>query len=143
LHRFFAQVAFSVMVRNGDAHLKNFGLLYRDAHDAWLAPMFDVVTTSIYHYQQYPGGPFLEDRTLALKMFAGKHQSKAYPTTAQLHDFGRRCCGVNQPAQVINTIADAMQHTLDQAKGDARIPREILTQMQAAWAQSMSYATGH
>ena len=24
LHRFFEQVAFSVMVRNGDAHLKNF-----------------------------------------------------------------------------------------------------------------------
>jgi serine/threonine-protein kinase HipA len=37
LHRFFEQVALSVMVRNGDAHLKNFGLLYRSASDAWLA----------------------------------------------------------------------------------------------------------
>jgi serine/threonine-protein kinase HipA len=29
LQRFFQQVAFSVMVHNGDAHLKNFGVLYR------------------------------------------------------------------------------------------------------------------
>ena len=57
LHRFFQQVAFSVMVRNGDAHLKNFGVLYRSSADVWLAPMFDVVTTSIYRYAQYPGGP--------------------------------------------------------------------------------------
>lgn len=30
--------------------------------------MFDVVTTSIYTYTQYAGGPELEDRTLALKL---------------------------------------------------------------------------
>ena len=53
LHRFFEQVAFSVMVRNGDAHLKNFGVLYRNAADIWLAPMFDVVTTTIYTYTRY------------------------------------------------------------------------------------------
>lgn len=29
LHRFFEQVAFSVMIRNGDAHLKSFGGLYQ------------------------------------------------------------------------------------------------------------------
>ena len=59
LDRFFAQVAFSIMVRNGDAHLKNFGLLYRSSQDIWLAPMFDVVTTAIYRYTQYAGGPEL------------------------------------------------------------------------------------
>lgn len=37
--RFFEQVAVSVMVHHGDSHLKNFGLLYRSATDAWLAPM--------------------------------------------------------------------------------------------------------
>lgn len=45
-HRFFAQMAFSVMVRNGDGHLKNFGVLYTCADDVRLAPMFDVVTTA-------------------------------------------------------------------------------------------------
>jgi serine/threonine-protein kinase HipA len=99
LHRFFEQVAFTVMVRNGDGHLKNFGVLYRSAEDAWLSPMFDVVTTSIYRYRRYDGGPELEDRTLALKLFAGRHQTKAYPTTEELIHFGRKICE-GTPAQV-------------------------------------------
>jgi len=36
-------------VRNGDAHLKNFGILYRDVNGAAdLAPVYDIVTTSAY-----------------------------------------------------------------------------------------------
>lgn len=140
LQRFFQQVAFSVMVHNGDAHLKNFGVLYRSASEVWLAPMFDVVTTSIYKYTQYPGGPELEDRTLALKLFAGRHQTKAYPTTEELLDFGRRICGVSQPALVLDTIADAMRATLVEAKGNARVPAALWAQMRDAWEQGMHHA---
>ncbi|MGB3071632.1 MAG: type II toxin-antitoxin system HipA family toxin [Ottowia sp.] len=141
LHRFFEQVAFSVMVRNGDAHLKNFGLLYRSREDVWLAPMFDVVTTSIYKYTRYPGGPELEDQTLALKLFAGRHQTKTYPTTEELLDFGRRVCGVAQPAAVIARIADAMQKTLKEAKGDARVTGALWVQMSQAWEKGGAYAS--
>jgi serine/threonine-protein kinase HipA len=140
LHRFFEQVAFSVMVRNGDAHLKNFGVLYRNATDVWLAPMFDVVTTSIYTYTQYQGGPELEDHTLALKLFAGKHQTKAYPTQDELCDFGRRVCGVSQPGQVLQRIATAMQETLVNANGDHRIPAALLAKMKEAWESGLAYA---
>jgi len=140
LHRFFAQVAFSVMVRNGDAHLKNFGVLYRSAADIWLAPMFDVVTTSIYPYTRYPGGPALEDRTLALKLFAGRHHTRTYPTRAELLQFGRRVCGVSQPAQVLQAIAQAMQETLQQARGDHRIPAGLLAQMRTAWDDGCTLA---
>ncbi|MDR6854446.1 type II toxin-antitoxin system HipA family toxin [Variovorax guangxiensis] len=140
LHRFFQQVAFSVMVRNGDAHLKNFGVLYRSSADVWLAPMFDVVTTSIYKYAQYPGGPQLEDRTLALKLFAGRHRTKTYPTTEELHDFGRRICGVSQPGRVLEAIAEAMHRTLEAAKGDARVPAGFLAKIRQAWAEGMLHA---
>lgn len=140
LHRFFEQVAFSVMVRNGDAHLKNFGVLYRNAADVWLAPMFDVVTTSIYTYTQYQGGPELEDHTLALKLFAGKHQTKAYPTQDELCDFGRRVCGVSQPGQVLQRIATAMQETLVNANGDHRIPAALLAKMKEAWDSGLANA---
>jgi serine/threonine-protein kinase HipA len=133
LHRFFEQVAFSVMVRNGDAHLKNFGLLYRSAKDVWLAPMFDVVTTSIYRYTQYLGGPELEDRTLALKLFAGRHQTKSYPGARELLDFGKRICSVAKPEQVLERIADAMTDTLKGAHADERIPQALLTKMKSAW----------
>ncbi|MFT7772274.1 HipA domain-containing protein [Roseateles sp.] len=140
LHRFFEQVDFSIMVRNGDAHLKNFGLLYRSREDVWLAPMFDVVRTSIYKYTQSPGGPELEDRTLALKLFAGKHQTKSYPTTDELVDFGRRVCGVAQPADVIARIAEAMGKTLDEAKGDARVTAALWAQMAQAWEEGRAHA---
>lgn len=140
LHRFFEQVAFSVMVRNGDAHLKNFGLLYRSPEQVWLAPMFDVVTTSIYKYTQSPGGPELEDRTLALKLFAGKHQTKAYPTKEELVDFGRRVCGVAQPSRVLQRIAHAMNKTMEEAKGDLRVPKGLRTQMNQAWDAGYAYA---
>lgn len=140
LHRFFEQVAFSVMVRNGDAHLKNFGLLYRSREEMWLAPMFDVVTTSIYRYARSPGGPELEDRTLALKLFAGKHQTKAYPTTDELVDFGRRVCGVAQPAEVLVRIAEAMRATLEEAKGDTRVTAALREQLAQAWEEGLTYA---
>jgi len=140
LHRFFEQVALCVMVRNGDAHLKNFGVLYRSETQAWLAPLFDVVTTSIYHFTRYPGGPELEDRTLALKLFAGKRGSKVYPTTEELHDFGRRVCGVSKPAQVLERIAQAMRQTLQDARQDARIDAALLHKMTAAWETGLHHA---
>jgi len=44
----FRRIVLSWMLRNGDAHLKNFGLLYVSATDARLAPLYDVVTTTAY-----------------------------------------------------------------------------------------------
>ena len=140
LSRLFEQVAFTVMVRNGDGHLKNFGVLYRSAADIRLAPMFDVVTSAIYRYTRYEGGPELEDRTLALKLFGGRHQSKAYPTVEELHRFGHDICGVSQPGAVLARIAQALHETLVAAQGDTRIPPTTLAAMAEMWAQGMAYA---
>ena len=68
-----------------------------------------------------------------MKLFSGEHQTKAYPTHDELCDFGRRICGVSQPALVLQKIAQAMRDTLAIAKGDPRIPAPLLTKMQAAW----------
>jgi serine/threonine-protein kinase HipA len=140
LHRFFEQVAFSVMVRNGDAHLKNFGVLYRNETDIRLAPLFDVVTTAIYAYARYPGGPALEDHTLALKLFASRHASRTYPTTDELITFGRQVCGVSQPQHTLQAIADAMASTLQAAQGDTRVPADLLTRMRTLWERGMAHA---
>lgn len=53
--QFFAALVLSVMVRNGDAHLKNFGVLY-DTPEApvRLAPVYDVVTTTAYLPKDLP-----------------------------------------------------------------------------------------
>lgn len=53
--QFFATLALSVMVRNGDAHLKNLGVLYASPLDAvTLAPVYDVVTTTAYIRKDVP-----------------------------------------------------------------------------------------
>ena len=140
LHRFFEQVAFTIMVRNGDGHLKNYGVLYRTPQDIWLAPMFDVVTTSIYRYQRYGGGPELEDRTMALKLFSGKGQTRSYPDTAELLRFGRTVCGVERPGAVLEKIAQAMASVLDDARNDVRVPVATLAAMRDAWLIGMTYA---
>jgi serine/threonine-protein kinase HipA len=53
--RFFAALVLSVMVRNGNAHLKNFGVLYARPGDAVeLAPVYDIVTTTAYIINDVP-----------------------------------------------------------------------------------------
>ena len=137
LRRFFEQVAFSVMVRNGDAHLKNFGVLYNHPGDARLAPMFDVVTTAMYRYARYDGGPELEDRTMALRLHSGRHQSRAYPDTATLIEFGRKVCNVAHPKEVLQRVAQGMSDTLAQARQDTRIPARLLNALQPIWADGL------
>jgi serine/threonine-protein kinase HipA len=42
-------IALNCAIRNGDAHLKNFAILYDDVEgDAHLAPAYDLITTTVY-----------------------------------------------------------------------------------------------
>lgn len=53
--QFFASLVLSCMIRNGDAHLKNFGVLYeRPGHPVRLAPVYDMVTTVAYIPRDVP-----------------------------------------------------------------------------------------
>lgn len=50
LEELYRQVVTSIVLRNGDAHLKNYGILYTDARDGpfELAPAYDMVTTRAF-----------------------------------------------------------------------------------------------
>ena len=53
--QFFATLVLSSMVRNGDAHLKNFGVLYPSPQGpVTLAPVYDIVTTAAYLRHDVP-----------------------------------------------------------------------------------------
>lgn len=53
--QFFSTIVLSSMVRNGDAHLKNFGVLYASPEDkVSIAPVYDVVTTTAYIKHDVP-----------------------------------------------------------------------------------------
>ena len=49
LERLFTLIVLNCALRNGDAHLKNFGIVYDDVQgQARLSPAYDLVTTSVY-----------------------------------------------------------------------------------------------
>ncbi|MGH7106439.1 MAG: type II toxin-antitoxin system HipA family toxin [Acetobacteraceae bacterium] len=64
------------LLGNGDAHLKNFGLLYRDEADVWLAPFYDCVSTL----------PYLPNDVPALALSFDWY-SKAWWPRAKLEEF--------------------------------------------------------
>ncbi len=48
-------VVMNYFLKNGDAHLKNFGLFFSDDFSRiWLAPAYDVVTTTAYIFKDKP-----------------------------------------------------------------------------------------
>ncbi|WP_151671779.1 type II toxin-antitoxin system HipA family toxin [Nitrincola schmidtii] len=48
LVQFFKMIVMNTRLQNGDAHLKNFGLLYDSIEDIRLSPAYDVVSTTCY-----------------------------------------------------------------------------------------------
>jgi len=134
-HGFFEQLVLSVMVRNGDAHLKNFGLLYEDPTQTGgvrLAPLFDVVTTAAYDQENQRTGRMMTDRTLALKL----NGSKNYPTRQEILNFGTRHCGVRHPEQIIERIAQAMNETFHQYRN--LLPQEFRHRIGTEWDSGRS-----
>jgi len=143
LQRYYEYVALSVMARNGDAHLKNFGVLYDHPHSESepprLAPLFDVCTTTIYEFVNREGLS-LADREMALKMA----KSRLYPTREELLNFGRVYCNVGYPADVLDRITEGMLASLKANKD--RMNREMAGKLSKEWdggmrsmSPSMSY----
>lgn len=137
--RLFEYVALSVLTRNGDAHLKNFGLLYDSParpDTIRLAPLYDVVST-MAHRQQSPAGMRIitSDRTMALTL----RGSKAYPGRDQLLSFGRDDCGISNPEHVLDRLATGLEQAM--ATHASRFPRAFVRQMEKAWSQGLNGLT--
>jgi serine/threonine-protein kinase HipA len=134
LQSFFDGVVLAVLLRNGDAHLKNFAVLYDD-NRVWPSPVFDQVTTTLYTYER-PGGIESVDRTMALKLWRGgrsgdRSPARSYPARDQLERFGRDVCGVYDPARVIERISDAMSAAL--ALPHAAVPADLRKRIAEIW----------
>lgn len=94
LEEFFKSLVISIVLRNGDAHLKNFGLLYTDptSDDVRLSPQFDIVNTTSYQ----------PDQLMALRL-AG---TRDWPQRKALLDFGKNVCRVDKANELIEMIVD-------------------------------------
>ncbi|HEU5026820.1 MAG TPA: HipA domain-containing protein [Spirillospora sp.] len=54
LREFVRRLAFCILISNGDAHLKNWSLLYRDPRVPTLSPAYDLVSTAPYRVGEEP-----------------------------------------------------------------------------------------
>lgn len=125
LEQLFAMVALACAVENGDAHLKNFAVLYDDPEgEVWLAPAYDVVSTT----------PFRPRDVLALTLGG----SKDFPDRKRLVAFGRQACGLGARAceaalaRVVTGVRKAMPAVRRLATGPRELTR-IGAALLAAW----------
>lgn len=109
---FFGQYLLASTLRNGDAHLKNFGLLYEDTTTAELAPVYDMLSMSVY-------APTLAnsrdaDDGLAIN-FEG---SKRWLTTQTIDALAKQCLMTARNVKDWKAkIADGLIYTADEVLG--------------------------
>lgn len=106
LRDFFKMLLLNTLIRNGDAHLKNFGVVYANPHQRQLAPCFDINTTTLY----------LKSDFMALSL-AG---SKKWCNWQQLAHFGAQYCQLSRANlnQIRTELEAALPHG-QQALADA------------------------
>jgi serine/threonine-protein kinase HipA len=106
LREFARRMAFNILITNGDAHLKNWSLIYRDRRAPTLAPAYDLVSTGVYRIDAGP-----EDLGL---QFGGTRR----PDRMSLATFSRleRRLGVSD-----GSLSDDVAETVDRVR--AALPR--------------------
>jgi serine/threonine-protein kinase HipA len=106
LQKLFTLIALNCALRNGDAHLKNFGIVYDDVQgEARLAPVYDLVTTSVY----------LPKDTMALTL----NGTTKWANAKELQRLGETRMG-GTPARVretLESIAAAIADTSQDVRG--------------------------
>lgn len=100
LRTLFKALVMNHLLRNGDAHLKNFAILYdEDYTDATMAPIYDVVCTTVYLGEDLP----------ALNMSGGKiwWKKKTYI------GFGKQTCklSTNEIEEIFECCANAVKYS--------------------------------
>lgn len=78
MQQFFKMMVLNTRLQNGDAHLKNFGLLYDRLSNIWLAPAYDIISTTAY----------IKNDSMALTLMGSR---KWWPKK-HLLEFGRQHC---------------------------------------------------
>ncbi len=98
--RLFTLIALNCALRNGDAHLKNFGIVYDDVlGEARLAPVYDLVTTAVY----------MPRDSMALTL----NGTTRWPAARDLQRLGetRARCAPARARKILERIADALTDT--------------------------------
>lgn len=136
LRRLFILCLLNNVLRNGDAHLKNFGLLYDAPADASLSPVYDVLTTRCFER--------LRNDAPALSL-EGRNQWDDY---AALLRFGQAHCllGRADMRQAMARVAETVESFLPkimEARDRYPCAAATLWVMRAEWLGSIGILRRH
>ena len=101
----FSMLAVSCAVENGDAHLKNFAVLYEHAEsEVRLAPAYDLLATT----------PYMPRDVLALTL----GESKQFPDRKALLAFARRACNLSdaKAAELLERVASGVASSIEEIR---------------------------
>jgi len=105
MEKLLTLIAINCAIRNGDAHLKNFGIVYDDVlEEARLAPVYDLVTTAVY----------LPKDSLALTL----NGTTKWPTAKEICRLGEtRMAGTPAKVkQILERIDEAISRTMSEVR---------------------------
>ena len=132
LESFFKALALSSALKNGDAHLKNFGVLYDHTESTVrLSPIYDIVTTTVYNPSDI----------LALTL-AG---TKSWPQAKMLRAFARTHCNLTEGrvTDLLKEVVQGVHNAIDEATlymHHNESFREVGTNMLAEWKQGLNHS---
>lgn len=134
LKRLFTLVVLNCAIRNGDAHLKNFGVVYDEVlGPAPLAPVYDLVTTSVY----------LKKDALALTL----NGTTSWPEAKALLRLGeiRMRATPSEVRQILERVSEAISATIEEIRGYARehpVFRDVGAKMIEEWEKGRRHSLG-
>lgn len=126
---FFKALIMNHLLKNGDGHLKNYGILYKnDFEDSYLAPIYDVITTTVYIKKDIP----------ALRLSDGKlwWKEKTYKT------FAKQSCGLSniEYYSILEECKKAIIKTkkeIEQFKKNNKNVADFLDDLIGCWTETL------
>jgi serine/threonine-protein kinase HipA len=128
LINFYKMVVINNLVKNGDGHLKNFGLIYSSIDDIKLAPAYDVVSTILYIKNDIPALHLLGSKRWWGREFLIKFGVLSCDLTQkEARDYFDECLNS------LTTVKEEIKKRLLVEKEKNK--REILTKMIKTWEE--------
>lgn len=132
--QFYGQYLACMAIRNGDAHLKNFGLLYSNLIDARLTPAFDMVSMSAYAPRSQ-NGDALDTAAMSFEGTSKWFTAKTIPKFAALCQMG-----AEQQRIAEDKLVGAMEETAKDIASTAKDRpefRPLAKRMLELWAHGI------
>ena len=129
IKEFFTAIVMNELLRNGDGHLKNYGVLFEnDFIDAKLSPIYDVITTTVYIKKDIP----------ALNL----GNAKLWFKERTYKNFAKASCNLSNKEydEILSTCTNAIILTkkeIDIYKKQNEKVSEFLDELQDKWVEQL------